>query len=61
MIFQRKLVFLAGGIGITRFRSMVKYLIDRNEERSIVMLYSNRQTSEIRTRNCLRRRAASWE
>lgn len=36
-----KLVFIAGGIGITPFRSMIKYLIDKNEKRDIVVLYSN--------------------
>ena len=33
------LVFVAGGIGITPFRSMIKYLIDKNENRDIVLLY----------------------
>lgn len=44
---NKKLVFLAGGIGITPFRSMLKYLIDTGEKRSIVMLYSNKRASEI--------------
>ncbi len=44
---NRKLAFVAGGIGITPFRSMAKYLVDRNEKRSITLLYSNRNTSEI--------------
>ena len=35
-----KLVFIAGGIGITPFRSMVKYLIDRKEKRDIILLYA---------------------
>lgn len=34
----KKLVFVAGGIGITPFRSMVKYLMDTNEKRDIVLL-----------------------
>ncbi len=42
-----KLVFIAGGIGITPFRSMAKYLIDNNEKRDIVLLYSNKNISEI--------------
>jgi len=44
---QKKLVFMAGGIGITPFRSMTKYLIDSNESRDIVLLYSNKNVSEI--------------
>jgi len=42
-----KLVFMAGGIGITPFRSMIRYLLDHNEERSITVLYSNRTELEI--------------
>lgn len=44
---KKKLVFIAGGIGITPFRSMTKYLIDRGEKRDIVLLYSNKIESEI--------------
>jgi ferredoxin-NADP reductase/Na+-transporting NADH:ubiquinone oxidoreductase subunit NqrB len=44
---QEKLVFMAGGIGITPFRSMIKYLLDRNEERPITVLYSNKAAPEI--------------
>lgn len=36
---NQKLVFIAGGIGITPFRSMIKYLIDKNEKRNIVLIY----------------------
>lgn len=43
----RKLAFIAGGIGVTPFRSMVKYLIDTNDHRSVSMLYSERQVSEL--------------
>ncbi len=42
-----KLVFIAGGIGITPFRSMLKYLIDNNEKRDIVLLCSNKFRDEI--------------
>ncbi|MDO8664889.1 MAG: RnfABCDGE type electron transport complex subunit D [Candidatus Liptonbacteria bacterium] len=42
-----KLAFLAGGIGVTPFRSMAKYLSDKNEKRDIVLLYSNKTLSEI--------------
>jgi glycine betaine catabolism B len=44
---SKKLVFIAGGIGVTPFRSMVKYLSDRAEKRDVVMLYSNRAVAEI--------------
>jgi ferredoxin-NADP reductase/Na+-translocating ferredoxin:NAD+ oxidoreductase RnfD subunit len=44
---MQKLVFIAGGIGITPFRSMIKYLIDKNEARSIVMFYVNKKADEI--------------
>lgn len=37
---SQKLVFLAGGIGVTPFRSMVKYLLDKNEKRDIVFIHS---------------------
>ena len=44
---HRKLAFVAGGIGVTPFRSMVKYLTDRCEHRDVVMLYANRTYGEI--------------
>lgn len=37
---SEKLVFIAGGIGITPYRSMVKYLLDTDERRDITLLYS---------------------
>jgi ferredoxin-NADP reductase len=36
---HEKLLLVAGGIGITPFRSMLKYMIDTNENRDIVLLY----------------------
>jgi ferredoxin-NADP reductase/Na+-translocating ferredoxin:NAD+ oxidoreductase RnfD subunit len=42
-----KLAFLAGGIGITPFRSMIKSLSDRGETRDVVLFYSNRSVDEI--------------
>jgi ferredoxin-NADP reductase/Na+-translocating ferredoxin:NAD+ oxidoreductase RnfD subunit len=44
---QKKLAFIAGGIGITPFRSMAKDLSDREEKRDVVMLYSNRTAEDI--------------
>ena len=48
---NKKLVFIAGGIGITPFRSMVQYLIDNGEKRAITVMYSNRTASEIAYRD----------
>jgi ferredoxin-NADP reductase len=42
-----KLAFIAGGIGIAPFRSMLKYLTDTGERRDIVLLYSNYREEEI--------------
>ncbi len=39
---KQKLVFIAGGIGITPFHSMIQSLIDRKERRDIVLVYLNR-------------------
>jgi ferredoxin-NADP reductase/Na+-transporting NADH:ubiquinone oxidoreductase subunit NqrB len=44
---SKKLVFLAGGIGITPFRSMIKFLCDTHSKRSVVLLYGNRNSHEI--------------
>jgi ferredoxin-NADP reductase len=50
---QQKLVFIAGGIGITPFRSMLKYLLDTGKKRDIVLLYSNRTAADIIYRDVL--------
>lgn len=44
---KQKLVFIAGGIGITPFRSMIKYLLDIKEPRPITLLYSAKTTSDF--------------
>lgn len=44
---SKKLVFIAGGIGVTPFRSIIKYLMDKGERRDIVLLYSNSRAEEI--------------
>lgn len=44
---KKKLAFIAGGIGVTPFRSMAQYLIDTNDARDITLLYSNKTASEI--------------
>ncbi|GCF08013.1 RnfABCDGE type electron transport complex subunit D [Dictyobacter arantiisoli] len=49
----QKLVFIAGGIGITPFRSMLKYLLDSHQKRDIVLVYVNRTVDEIVYRDVL--------
>jgi ferredoxin-NADP reductase/Na+-translocating ferredoxin:NAD+ oxidoreductase RnfD subunit len=44
---NQKLAFIAGGIGVTPFRSMVKYLVDTNDKRSIALVYSERTANDI--------------
>ncbi len=43
----KKLAFIAGGIGITPFRSMIKYLLDTKQKREIVLLYSARRSQDF--------------
>ncbi len=38
-----KLAFLAGGIGITPFRSMIKSLLDMADRRNVVMVYAEKE------------------
>lgn len=42
-----KLVFIAGGIGITPFRSMIKYLVDTHQSRDITLVYIVPALSEL--------------
>lgn len=42
-----KLAFIAGGIGITPFRSMLKYLIDTGQQRDIIVLYTARAADDF--------------
>ena len=50
---KKKLVFIAGGIGVTPFRSMIKYLIDTREKRDIVLIYANKTEEDIAYKNIL--------
>jgi ferredoxin-NADP reductase len=43
---SRPLVFVGGGIGIASFASMLKYLLDRKEERQIFVFYALRDKYE---------------
>lgn len=44
---KEKLLFIAGGIGITPFRSMVRFLLDSNESRDIVLLYASKKSEDL--------------
>lgn len=44
---NQKCVFIAGGIGVTPFRSMIKYLLDTNQKRDIILFYSNAKAADI--------------
>ncbi len=50
---EAKLAFLAGGIGITPFRSMLQYLIDEGEKRPIIVLYGTETPQDIAYRDVL--------
>ena len=48
---SKKLAFMAGGVGITPFRSMAKYLIDSGQQRDIALLYSASTPGEFSFQN----------
>jgi ferredoxin-NADP reductase/Na+-translocating ferredoxin:NAD+ oxidoreductase RnfD subunit len=44
---KEPLVFIAGGVGIAPFRSMIQYIIDKNLSVDIVLLITNRTVNDI--------------
>lgn len=44
---EEKLVFIAGGIGIVPFRSMIAHITKTKEKRDIVLFYSNKNFEDI--------------
>lgn len=44
---NQKLCFLAGGIGVTPYRSIIRYLLDTKEKRDIILLYSSKRESDF--------------
>lgn len=44
---DKPIVMIAGGIGITPFRSMVKYILDTHQKRQIVLFYANKHYDDI--------------
>lgn len=51
---SQKLVFIAGGIGITPFRSMLKYLADTGDKRDIVLFYGERHAADLAYQDVLK-------
>ncbi|OGC88462.1 hypothetical protein A2419_01830 [Candidatus Adlerbacteria bacterium RIFOXYC1_FULL_48_26] len=44
---QQKVAFIAGGIGVTPFRSMIQYMVDTNQNRDAILLYSTKSENEL--------------
>lgn len=44
---QQKLVFIAGGIGVTPFRSMLQYLVATQQHRDITLFYMTAHADEV--------------
>lgn len=53
-------VFIAGGIGITPFRSMIKYAIDSKLDHKFTLIYSSSVPEEIAFRKELEDWARTW-
>lgn len=58
---NKKLVFIAGGVGITPFRSMIRYLLDKNEHRNIILLYAVSEEKEFVYTDFFRQAAKALE
>ena len=50
---KQKVVFIAGGIGITPYRSMLKYMIDTDQQRPTTLIYAARTPEDIVFRNII--------
>jgi len=44
---RQKCVLIAGGVGVTPFRSMIKYLLDTHRPRPITLFYANKSVDDI--------------
>lgn len=55
----KKIAFLAGGVGITPFRSMIQYMVDTSEQRDAVLLYSTTSETEISFKSLFKKAEAS--
>lgn len=55
---SEKIAFLAGGVGITPFRSMVRDMLDKADKRDAVLLYSANSDSELAFRELFQKAEA---
>ncbi len=55
---SKKLAFVAGGIGVTPFRSISKYLVDSNQKRDIGLVYCASSDAEFAFREIFSQAAA---
>ncbi|MGH7157196.1 MAG: ferredoxin--NADP reductase, partial [Candidatus Saccharimonadales bacterium] len=55
---SKKITLLAGGVGITPFRSMVKSLLDKQERRDVALMYSLSSPQEAAFINLFKRAEA---
>lgn len=55
-----KMLWLAGGIGITPFRSMTQYLLDTKDWRDIALIYAAQQESDFSYREVFDRGVAAF-
>ena len=53
------LVFIAGGIGITPFMSMLRYMLDKKLERNVLLIWGNKTEKDIAFRDELEKIAAA--
>ncbi len=58
---REEMVFIAGGIGITPFMSMLRYMRDNDPGRRVLLIYANRTQEDIAYRDELESMAASDE
>lgn len=58
--YDKDLVFIAGGVGITPFRSIIRDKIENNETQNIVLLYSSKTKKDIIYRKQLDNIKKNW-
>lgn len=57
---KKDLVFIAGGVGITPFMSMIKYFLSKNEKPNVILLYGVRTEKDLIFRKQLDEIKESW-